>query len=63
MKRLLSLNILLFSFIGLTAHANLLNAYNTNKNNISGKILDVKSKPPLPYVNVIIKNSKRETLT
>ncbi|TYA71371.1 outer membrane beta-barrel protein [Seonamhaeicola marinus] len=34
-----------------------------NRGSITGTVLDAKLKQPLPYVNVIIKNSKNETIT
>ena len=62
MKRLLLLFFILLS-ISAKAH-NTDPETNTDKTGtISGRVLDANLKQPLPYVNVIIKNTKDETLT
>lgn len=63
MKHFISLSILLFAFFSLSAYANSPGPNDAKKGTIFGKVLDAKLKQPLPYVNIIIKNSKGETLT
>ncbi|WP_248723533.1 TonB-dependent receptor domain-containing protein [Seonamhaeicola sp. ML3] len=55
---------LCFALMCLTAKANT-TPTNTidNRGSVFGTVLDAKLKQPLPYVNVIIKNDKNETLT
>ncbi len=63
MKKFLSLSILLFAFLSLPAYANSPEPDDAKKGTISGRVLDAKLKAPLPYVNIVIKDSKGETLT
>ncbi|GGD25874.1 outer membrane beta-barrel family protein [Hyunsoonleella pacifica] len=63
MKRFFSLSILLFALFSFSAHANSTDPNDVKRGTISGRVLDAKLKQPLPYVNVIIKNTKGETLT
>ncbi|SEQ86138.1 Outer membrane receptor proteins, mostly Fe transport [Hyunsoonleella jejuensis] len=63
MKKAISLSLLLFTFFSLSTHAYSPEPNDVKKGTISGKVLDAKLKQPLPYVNVIIKNSKSEILT
>ncbi|MEP5338525.1 MAG: outer membrane beta-barrel family protein [Algibacter sp.] len=62
MKRLFFLCTLLLS---ISIHANTKTTHtNADKNgSISGKVLDAKSNQPLPYVNIIIKDTDNKTLT
>ncbi|WP_203257911.1 TonB-dependent receptor domain-containing protein [Hyunsoonleella ulvae] len=63
MKHLFSLSIILFAFFSLSVHANPTDPNDAKRGIISGKVLDAKLKQPLPYVNVIIKDTKGTTLT
>ncbi|PQV46592.1 outer membrane receptor protein involved in Fe transport [Jejuia pallidilutea] len=63
MKHFISLSILLFAFFSLSAYANTPEPNNAKKGTVFGKVLDAKLKQPLPYVNVIIKDTKGKTLT
>lgn len=63
MKRTISLSILLFAFFSLSVNAYSPEPDDAKKGTVTGRVLDAKLKQPLPYVNVIIKNSKGETLT
>lgn len=62
MKRLLFLCFVILS-ISAKAHTNDPENNNDKTGSITGKVLDANLKQPLPYVNVIIKNGKGETLT
>lgn len=62
MKRLLFLCFILLS-ISAKAHSTDPKTNADKTGTISGKVLDANLKEPLPYVNVIIKNEKNETLT
>ncbi|GAL66542.1 TonB-dependent receptor domain-containing protein [Jejuia pallidilutea] len=63
MKHFISLSILLFAFFSLSAYANTPEPNDAKKGTVFGKVLDAKLKQPLPYVNVIIKDTKGKTLT
>lgn len=62
MKNLFLACLLLFS-IATKAHTTDPEKNLDKTGTIAGKVLDAKLKQPLPYVNVIIKNEKGETLT
>lgn len=62
MKRLLFLCFILLS-ITVKAHSTDPETNADKTGTIYGKVLDANLKQPLPYVNVIIKNTKEETLT
>jgi len=61
MKRLLFLCAILFSITA--AHATDPDPKTDKLGTISGKVLDATLKEPLPYVNIIIKNTSGEILT
>ncbi|WP_298556692.1 outer membrane beta-barrel family protein [uncultured Algibacter sp.] len=61
MRKLLYLCVILFSIT--TAHATDPDPKSDKTGTISGKVLDATLKEPLPYVNVIIKNTSGKTLT
>ncbi|MGB5419391.1 outer membrane beta-barrel protein, partial [Algibacter sp.] len=61
MKQLLYLCAILFSI--LTAHASDPDPKTDKTGTILGKVLDATLKEPLPYVNIIIKNSDGKTIT
>ncbi|WP_445732289.1 TonB-dependent receptor domain-containing protein [Mariniflexile sp.] len=62
MKKLFLVCALLFS-IANNAHATNPRSPDDKTGTISGKVLDAVLKQPLPYVNIIIKNSKEAILT
>ncbi|MFV9550583.1 outer membrane beta-barrel protein [Algibacter sp. PT7-4] len=61
MRHLLYLCAILFSFS--TAHATDPDPKSEKTGTISGKVLDATLKEPLPYVNVIVKNTSGKTIT
>ena len=63
MKKLACLLAFLFLLSPTLSFANNPDLSDAKKGTITGKVLDAKLKQPLPYVNVIIKNAKAETLT
>ncbi len=63
MKNIISLSLLSIFFFALSAHALPSNLNDAKKGTIFGKVLDAKLQQPLPYVNVVIKNTQGETLT
>ncbi len=62
MKKLLLACALLFSLVNNT-YANNPNLNDDKTGTITGKVLDAVLMQPLPYVNIIIKNTKEEILT
>ena len=62
MKKLLLACALLFSLVNNT-YANNPNLNDDKTGTITGKVLDAILMQPLPYVNIIIKNTKEEILT
>ena len=62
MRKLITLCLL---FITITIQANEVNALKPDSKTgaVSGRVLDDKLNEPLPYVNIIIKNAKGETIT
>lgn len=62
MKRLLFLCVLLVT-ISANAYAINTEIDDDKTGTISGKVLDASLKQPLPYVNIIIKNTEGKTLT
>lgn len=62
MKRLIFLCFIVLS-ISAKAHNTNIEINIVKTGSISGKILDANLKQPLPYVNIIIKNTKGENLT
>ncbi|MBC3757516.1 TonB-dependent receptor [Hyunsoonleella sp. SJ7] len=63
MKNFVFLGLFLFAISPLTALNTPPETGEAKRGTISGIVLDAKLKQPLPYVNVIIKNDKGETLT
>ncbi|MFL1011321.1 TonB-dependent receptor domain-containing protein [Flavisericum labens] len=62
MKRVIFLCLLLLS-ISVKAHTKIPDPENAKTGSVSGTVLDAILKQPLPYVNVIIKNSSGKTIT
>ena len=62
MRKLITVCLL---FITITIQANEVNALKPDSKTgaVSGRVLDDKLNEPLPYVNIIIKNAKGETIT
>ena len=62
MKQLITLCLL---FISISIQATVTNSLNTEPKtgSVSGRVLDATLNEPLPYVNVIIKNTAGETIT
>ncbi|TJY32944.1 outer membrane beta-barrel family protein [Pontimicrobium aquaticum] len=62
MKKLFTLCLAIF-FIAQNTHAANNNSIELIDGSITGKVLDATLNEPLPYVNIIIKNDKGETVT
>ncbi|MGG8495233.1 carboxypeptidase-like regulatory domain-containing protein [Tenacibaculum sp. TC6] len=60
MKKIL---LLLLTILSISSYAQMPKSILPKPGSVSGKVVDVNSKEPLPYVNIIIKDAAKKVLT